>query len=58
MFDGIVLRERLVFQKEGQAALSALWNACMRWRWIIMKCMNMGAGSEVVDDDVAACLRI
>ena len=23
-----------------------------------MRCMNMGAGSEVVDDDNAACLRI
>ena len=30
----------------------------MRWRWNIMRCMNMGAGSEVVDDDDAACLRI
>ena len=35
MFDGIALRERFVFQKEEQAALSALsalWKACMRWK--------------------------
>ena len=57
MFDGIALRACLVVQNGGKLHLSALWKACMRWRWFIMRCMNKGAGSEEVDDDVA-CLRI